>query len=518
MCKLRARGGNGRPGLDESTIMNDPLHLDESVEWVGHWWLPDDPKKKVPGILRYDGEGGIALLLIGGFEDRVMSQSASGIVSYHFENKKWHVIRGMAEHREITLLDCALKSSRRTLDIEPQGPYKQNIEASMALFGVHVDSAEVPAFSVAEMSIEDLTCWAAMSTMECTYGASENELDGTASISIKPVASQSVEIDDVEFCLVNQHTLPFFEYFKGQTVGRVCDTVSMRIRPKSPISLNYALDKVKLVQDLISFATDRASGVIWLRLELSQAGYELLNGKRMSRGVDVLYSPLAFGCHDAKAVDLHRVFFTCDSLPFEQILPRWSEKYEQLRSAINMVSGLRYAPSSFIENNLLTAVGAAEVLHRGLHIETKPIPEVEFNKIRDNMLEKVPETYRKRYRAVIRNEPTLRDRLLDLAERLDREVVELLIPDFHYWAKRTAKARNDLAHEGKTPKHSLEELVAVVEVTKAVVVLSLLNEIGLPIEQQLKIVEEHPRLQMVRSWAEKYLIPDAKQQTADQKG
>lgn len=518
MCKLRARGGNGRPGLDESTIMNDPLHLDESFEWVGHWWLPDDLEKKVPGILRYDGEGGIALLLIGGFEDRVMSQSAYGIVSYHFENKKWYVIRGMAEHREITLFDCALKSSRRTLDIEPQGPYKQNIEARMALFGVHVESAEVPAFSVAEMSIEDLTRWAATSTMECTYGMSENELDGTSSISIKPVALQSAVIDDAEFCLVNQHTLPFFEYFKGQTVGRVCKTVLMRIKSKSPISLNYALDKVKLVQDLISFATDRASGVIWLRLELPQGGCELPNGKRLPKGVDVLYSPLAFGCHDAKAVDPHRVFFTCDSLPFEQILPRWSEKYEQLRSAINMVSGLRYAPSSFIENNLLTAVGAAEVLHRGLDIDTKPIPEVDFKKIRDNMLEKVPETYRKRFKAAIRNEPTLRDRLLDLAERLDREVVELLIPDFHYWAKRTVKARNDLAHEGKTPKHSLEELVAVVEVTKAVVVLSLLNEIGLPIEQQLKIVEEHPRLQRVRSWAEKYLIPDAKQQTADQKG
>lgn len=54
--------------------------------------------------------------------------------------------------------------------------------------------------------------------------------------------------------------------------------------------------------------------------------------------------------------------------------------------------------------------------------------------------------------------------------------------------------------------------------TKAVVVLSLVNEIGLPIEQQLRIVRDHPRLQEVRSWAEKYLIPDAKQQTADQKG
>ena len=37
---------------------------------------------------------------------------------------------------------------------------------------------------------------------------------------------------------------------------------------------------------------------------------------------------------------------------------------QELRSAVNMVLGLRYAPARYLESNLLTAVGAAEVLHR----------------------------------------------------------------------------------------------------------------------------------------------------------
>jgi hypothetical protein len=37
------------------------------------------------------------------------------------------------------------------------------------------------------------------------------------------------------------------------------------------------------------------------------------------------------------------------------------------------------------------------------------------------------------------------------------------MPDVGRWTGRTAKARNDLAHEGDTPNHIIEELVAVVE-------------------------------------------------------
>jgi hypothetical protein len=74
------------------------------------------------------------------------------------------------------------------------------------------------------------------------------------------------------------------------------------------------------------------------------------------------------------------------------------------------------------------------------------------------------------------------------------------MPDVEHWAARTARARNDLAHEGKTPRHTVEELVAIVDVTTAVVILNLLHELGLPSERQRQLVTEHPQL---RATAEK---------------
>lgn len=210
---------------------------------------------------------------------------------------------------------------------------------------------------------------------------------------------------------------------------------------------------------------------------------------------DVLFSPAALGKHDANVVDHHRVFFTCDSIPFEEVLPRWCEAaHGRLQPATSMILGLRYAPARIVENNLLTAVGAAEVLHRGLHIDEEPFPKEEFTTMRDAMLAQVPEGHRGRFKGAIRNDPTLRDRLHALAARPDPQAIAVLVPDVAHWAKRTTRARNDLAHEGRTPNHSFDELMVVVEVTTAVVILNVLHELGLPAERQREIVQQHPQL------------------------
>lgn len=219
----------------------------------------------------------------------------------------------------------------------------------------------------------------------------------------------------------------------------------------------------------------------------------------------MIYSPSKVGEHDAKAVQTRHTFFTCNDLPFEEIIPRWCEVHERLRPALNMMLGLRYAPAPYIENNLLTAVGAAEVFHRGLGIDEPPIPRDEFTPMREAMLEHVPEEHRERIKGSLRNDPTLRERLYALAARPDQDAVSSLVPDVDRWARRTTRARNDLAHEGRTPNHSFEELIAIVDVTTAVVILNLLNEVGLPAEQQRKVVQEHPQLRATAQQADELL-------------
>lgn len=55
-------------------------------------------------------------------------------------------------------------------------------------------------------------------------------------------------------------------------------------------------------------------------------------------------------------------------------------------------------------------------------------------------------------------------------------------------------------------------MIAIVDVTTAVVILNLLHEVGLSAEQQRKIVKEHPQLRATARQASQHLyapkVPD----------
>jgi len=491
-------------------VADDPLNLDEPAEWSGLWWLPDAPDEKVPGVLRYKPGDGPVLSLIGVFEDRIMSSPSPGLTLFHEGSPTWDVIHGAAEHREVSLLGCFPSGSKRTFGARVKSPDKQTVAATTALIGAHVAGEDDAAFSAVEVSVEDLGLWAASSVFEGLFGAPGGKLDGTGSISVKRVETKSVVVDGTEFSLTHRHTLPHFDQRKGGTVGQMRDTASVRAVPAVPISVGRARETASLVQDLVAFAMHRAAGVIWLRLEVADTDWVLPDGRPAPRRhAEVLYSPVALGKHDAKVIDHYRVLFTCASLPFEEVVPRWCEAHGRLQAATNMILGLRYAPARYVENNLLTAVGAAEVLHRGLGIDEKPFAADEFTAMRAAMLAQVPEEHQDRFKGAIRNDLTLRDRLCALAARPDQEAIALLMPDVDRWAKRTARARNDLAHEGRTPNHSFEELIAVVDVTTAVVILNVMHELGLPAERQREIMQEHPQLRATARAAREWLVAPA---------
>ena len=499
-------------------MVNDHLNLDESAEWAGLWWLVEDPDKKVPGILRYDGEGNLALSLIGAFEDRSMAIFESGLMMQHGGGGEWDVIHGVAEQTKITLFGCTATSTVRVHGGRVKSPDKQIIVSKMAVVGVHVNNEDEAVFSGAEMSIDNLALWVDSSVFISSLGGCEDRLDGTASVSVEPVDSRSVAVAGNEFCLIHKHTImPSLDRRKGKTLVRMSDMVSMRITPMDPFSVNKAQRMARMMQDLISLATNHAAGMIWLRLEKAETDSAMsAYCPKRNWHAYVLYAPSKRGSCDAKAVDRDHVFFTCKSLPFEEVIPRWCDVHGRLQAAINMILGLRYAPMHYVENNLLTAVGAAEVLHRCLDIDKKPFPREEFEAMRKAMLDQVPSKYRGRFKGTIRNDPTLRDRLNGLVERLDQRLVSKFMFDPNEWVKRAVKARNDLTHEGKTSSHSIEELITIVEIAEIVVILNLVHELGISVDQQCDLVRRHPWLRGAVEGARKWLSSSSGRSSGDE--
>ena len=465
--------------------MNNPHNLDQPAEWAGIWWLPESPDEKVPGVLHYDAKGGLILSLIGGFEERVITREPSvdgtQIKWFGEESRVWNAIHGVSEYQKITLLGCYPSLTKRSKPYfaKPDSPGKQNIAASIALNGIHLNDENSPAFSSTEVSFEDLGVWAAISGIERGFGFSDDEeLNGSGSIRITPCNKQSVIVEEKEICLVSGNTLPYIDHQKGKTIAKISESVIVQIKSKTPLSLTDTLEEMVTIQNLISLAMHRAVGTIWVQLEIDGTESRLPDGRELPRRrAQMLYKPPALGVADAQAVETHRTLFTCDTIPFSEIVPRWYEVHSRLRTAINMIMSLRYTPTQYIESNLLTSVGAVEVIHRCLGIG---------------------------------NDQTLRERLYDLVNYLDPAVISKLMPDVKKWAKFTVKARNNLAHEGRTG-HSDEELITIVDIATIVVIFIVLQELGVSVEQQLNIFDENPQIRGIARRAHKIIVAPAKE-------
>lgn len=485
--------------------MNKAL-LNEPRSWKGQWWLPTDPDNEVAGVLTYDPRTGLSLELIGGFEDRIVDHSHPNYVTVREGSLNWPLLHGLSEGKDITLLDCV---PTHTMSRLFGGPEEQTVSALTALVGVHLEEPDQAVFTECRVSVEDLTPWAAASGFELTFGVEDERPTRARSISAEPAEEPVVVVDGTTITLAREYTLPFVERTRGGVVGRMRDAEFLKFQPDHPWSLSVAREYAKALQDLLSLATHRACAVLWLTLRLPRKDGEYREDYPViDREVEVYSKHTVTGDPSAKAVEHRGTLFTCADLPFKEVVPRWMAVRKDCEAASNMVLGLRYAPTRYIEVQLMTAVGAAEVMHRALRIDQPPIPVAEFPAIRAKLLEHVPEEHRDWLRSKLRNDPTLKDRLLALAALPDREAMSQLVPEPEQWAKVSTWARNDLAHEGQTPKVSIDELITSVKVTSAVVVMSLLQVLGVPGERQRKIVKDHPELRQVSLDARKHLTPE----------
>lgn len=473
--------------------------LNEERTWEGYWWHPGDQETAMPGTLTYHPQEGLTLRLIGGWDSAMYKEVEPGVFHGLDESKEWSLLHGLAENQEITLLDC-LATSTRTWGVGPVG--QQTIQAQTALVGVHLDEPEQKLFTKCHVSVEDLTFWSQTSILRSSEKRSPEDWKPVgASIEAELLEDPSVRVNGVETSLRHVSSSPYEERSRERTIKRMWESRYISFQPDEPWALSTALEHEKMVQDLLSLALHRPCAVLWLQLRMPPEESELSRRFDLAlpeQTIDVYYSrPLVVAEPSAEAIRPDKALFTCEHLPFEQVWPRWYEVREQYFRASNLILGLRYAPPKFLELRLLTVTSAAEVLHRALE-ETQPsslqppIPPEEFKNLRKGLLENTPDEHHDWVKNSLRNQVTLRQRLTHLVTLPDSTAMERLITNVEDWAGVTTKARNSLTHEGHAEKQSIDELIAAVNVTSAVVVMNLLQALGVSNERQQDVITEHP--------------------------
>lgn len=473
----------GRRGGELDTnycaVMADAPWLNERRTWTGRWWLPDKPDEAQPGVLTYDPSTGLELSLIGGFEDRVIRRDGPNIYTELEGSRAWDTLHGLAENKEITLFDC-LAIHSKSFGFGFGGPHDQLVRASRAVVGTHLGTTDEAVFTKVQTLIEDTWQWAAEGALTASMALDDsgNRLSGHSTIKTAPIEKKSVQVEGLTIELDHHITMPNYTHERRGSFGYVRDTVVLSAKGEELLSLREVDGSVQMLQDLVTLAAHRGAAVLWCRALLPPLVRELVPADypEVPRIVELYQRRALIGAPSERGVDTGDMLFTLSDLPFEQVIPRWIEIRETFGAACSMIQGARYSDPGYLETQLITAATGAEAFHE----ETKydpPIPPEEYAALKLALAAAVPPERRDWIKNIVSNRPSLRMRLEALADRLPSTCVADLLPDKGHWAKRTARARNDLSHAGKSPQ-KIDELHAIVEVTKAVVVLNLLQELG----------------------------------------
>lgn len=508
--------------------MSHPF-LHESAEWRGFWWLPDDPEKKCPGFLKYDPHKGIDLTLIGGFNDVIWEEVGSGMRTSSGETRGFPVIHGLcAGDKEITLLD-AYGAGSTTFGLGfGSGPSEQTVHASQALIGIHLSNPDEEVFSRLQCSIEDTLAWSGSDaiTAEMKLDDERKRFTGDGTITLKPVDDLTASVAGIDYSLTHWLTLPTYDHTRIGSRGRVDDKPVFSLRFQERSSLHSGTRQMHALVDLLALATGRNPALLWMTLQVPSAHQTCPCGTAFSgkdrevlrqwgiphkpeecpevrpRQVDLYSLGRGTGHPDAKAVDAHSMVFTLSDIPFDEVLPKWLEVREQFQAPCNILIAARYSKETYVEASVITAVAAAEAFHKELK-EAPPISPEVMEDLIAKAVDAVPEERKRWIKNVIPRGHSLRQRLDRLAERMPDSCRDRLLPDPARWAQAASRARNSLSHSGKS-EVDVMALYAVMRVTRAVVLVNILLELGLHEDRILKALTDNSELSGACSLSRKH--------------
>jgi hypothetical protein len=472
------------------------IYLSEPAEWKGYFWPAQDQAQTRPGVLSYTPEAGLQLDLIGGFNDAgwVPNPGGPGQV-LRPATREWSTVYGVAARMPITLLNCAsLGGSGSGFGNELDD---QKIHVMTALVGIHLPDETSALFNEIEIWVENLTLWAADSDISLKYQL--GQMNRRWEVSVEQTDPHLAHLDRMRAELGRGHVLINSDHRRSHRNVATHEISSISFRSKQPRPLQDWIEMVGVTQDLISLAMDKPCAVLGQTLSPTDEAKDNPASPARSE-VRVYAKELIAAQPDEHAEKLHEVLFTLHDARFEVVLPRWMFVQKRFRTACSMLLGLRYISRGFLENQLTTAVGAAEVFHRKLG-KKLPIPAEEFAELRKKILGSVTPTRRNWLASKLWNEPSLKERLIDLATTPDPEIMNRLLPNPKAWAKATADARNGIAHRGKA---NLDEMYAIVTITTAVVLMNLLHQLEIPKERLVSALTDNDTLENAARLSAKY--------------
>jgi hypothetical protein len=358
---------------------------------------------------------------------------------------------------------------------------EQDLSVGAALFGIHLETADDPVFDRVETTFHGLTAWSGRSAITVTSSAA------------RPSAID-VQFPDDQVACVGQDVYRIVHWASGfnpayrgnGTSISVRHEARLNVEPTAPSSWSNLRAKAGHVVELVSLARRSRPGFLSFRVR--QAGVKASEGRPEAGWVDVLWKQRAASARD------ERVAFSATERGFGETLSHWLTKRDELENAVNLVQAV-WDEGWYLESAVLVLATAAESLGSTLSLPRK-MDEVDYALMAAEMLAVAPQEQHAWLRGVLGqhlNGPSLKQKVLAIAELLPAEVRSRLLPHPKRWAQVLVRERNNLSHSGSTST-DWQTLASLRQVTSTVIYLALLVQIGVPGHRIEEILDSDPYL------------------------
>ena len=152
-------------------------------EYIGHWWLSDNPSSVVGGKLTFDPTSGAELVLSGAFEGTSVGDDSLNLLGVSQDGT------------QITVKDCHFTSNKEGY----------TFRSDIVFLNKHIPSDEEPTFNHISANIPHLNEWLNLDNIESDFDSESGELQ----ITLSTPESKDAQIGDAEIRFVSGHKTRF---------------------------------------------------------------------------------------------------------------------------------------------------------------------------------------------------------------------------------------------------------------------------------------------------------------------
>lgn len=417
--------------------MDSIRSLKRSFTCEGKWWMTEDPNSVLEGVLEFIPGRCIELRTPEPFRTRYNESE----VKTYSQLDQVQTIHGNIGDEKVTLLHVVNRSQLVGNIFKPQGFYR----FSLALIGTHITSADETLISTISFSFSSLSKAFITDPSEGTYHWEIDENHKNNSTTGQQHSFSALNIDfDADLVTLSM---------KHQNVAPICDSI----------------DHANIIVDLFSFCLNSTVSYDSVCVTGSLAPHTNCEEVDKWQGNLLFVAPAHDNCLRTNPIKTPTIQIKPEY--FFEAIDTWISTSECHRVALNLFFAELRTPNHFAEPTITLYTTAFECLARSLGMDERQFEKTEFENIKRNILEDLPENYRESLSNSFQNRKTLQQKLDFLLDILREK--SLLPNTFNSakWTECLKRNRNNITHTGELKDRCPDQINHLIKTTETVLYL-----------------------------------------------